>query len=101
MVFFFFFFVNQTALHLACQQSSLEIVKLIVEDRAKVNIPNNIFFLIIINQISNCFILMEFFFFDLVAYMTPLHFACIRGDLEIVKYLVSRKAIVDVFDSMI
>lgn len=33
--------------------------------------------------------------------MTPLHFACIRGDLEIVKYLVSRKAIVDVFDSMI
>lgn len=40
----FFFVVNQTALHLACQQSSLEIVKLIVEDRAKVNIPNNIFF---------------------------------------------------------
>ena len=55
---FFFFFVNQTALHLACQQSSLEIVNLIVEDRAKVNIPNNIFFLIIIIQISNCFILI-------------------------------------------
>lgn len=33
--------------------------------------------------------------------MTPLHFACIRGDFEIVKFLVSRKAAINIFDFMI
>ena len=40
----YFFLAYNTALHLACQQSSLEIVMLIVEDRAKINQANNIFF---------------------------------------------------------
>ena len=96
-VFFLFFIFYNTALHLACQQASLDIVMLIVEDRAKINIANNIS---LINSSNFQFIYHKWSLLNDI-YMTPLHFACIRGDFEIVKFLVSKKVSINSFDSMI